>query len=663
MRAATQIINELNSYTELTPSGTGLRVILKGTLPANGRKRGNVEMYEKGRFLTITGQRIDGFPDTIEDRQAELNRVHQHVFEKKAKKTREHRAPSGVRDKLLRGDWEAAGYSSQSEGDLALCNRLALEHDGDAGAVDAAFRKSGLMRAKWDDPHYADGRTYGEETVRKAIEWSSTITTSTSADHDDLHPNDAGKRLADRYGDDAKYCNGQYYVYDGKVWSNDDSFKVQAFALEIIESYRTEATELDDAAEAMEAEANQAEDLDGVAELSKKAADLRSRADKRWSFYHQLSRPNGVAQILEAASWRLSIDRDQLDRDPYLLNAQNGTIDLRTGKLRPHQRADLITKIAPVAYDPDARSEKWEGFLADAFHDNDDSRTFIQRYLGAAVIGEANDDAVLFLLGAGGSGKTTLLESARRAIGDYGHAVDFSIFLEKKQTGGVTPELDALPGVRLVTSTEPPEGKRFEPGKIKALTGGDMVTVNPKYRPVYEFTPVFSVALAANKMPKAPSDDSGFWRRWFVVRMDNVPAKPDKALRRILAPAPKAHVDRFHQTAVLAWMVQGCLDYRRVGLSPPQSVLAATACERSLSTPLAPFLRLRTRRDAGAFTRSAGLQGAYAEYCEAKGLRPVDDATWGRSLEDWGLTNERRDGHRGWVGIRLLDAGGDAGGR
>jgi putative DNA primase/helicase len=184
---AAAIVAALNSYTEITPSGHGLRTFVRGKLPAGGRKRGHLEIYDSGRYFTITARRLPGTPDTIEDRQAELDALlAEHFVERPpaAPPTNGHHAPVDLDDAALldharrakhgdrfralydAGDWKCMGYTSRSEADLALSHDLIFWTDGDVGRADRLFRGSALMRAKWDERH---GRaTYGALTLETA---------------------------------------------------------------------------------------------------------------------------------------------------------------------------------------------------------------------------------------------------------------------------------------------------------------------------------------------------------------------------------------------------------------------------------------------------------------------------------------------------------------
>jgi primase-polymerase (primpol)-like protein len=188
---AWEIIGCVRSYTEITPSGKGIRIFVRGSLPSSGRRRGNVEIYDHSRFLTLTGQHLGAVPTQIENREQEIHDLHAKYFHTPPVATNEHprqTVPPPVAD-LAEGDHalllrahqargvlefadlysgNIAGYRSQSEADLALCNCLA-RCGGDATQIDRLFRRSALYRLKWDRRHSADGRTYGEMTIAKTL--------------------------------------------------------------------------------------------------------------------------------------------------------------------------------------------------------------------------------------------------------------------------------------------------------------------------------------------------------------------------------------------------------------------------------------------------------------------------------------------------------------
>lgn len=184
---AKDLVQELDSYTEVSPSGTGYHVLLEGELPEGGNRSGNVEMYEDARFFTVTGDHVEGTPEEIKERQQALEAVHrEHIADEPAEEQEEstatpeatlndeellERAKSASNGEKFERLWNGStsGYESHSEADMALVSMLAFWTGGDEAQVDRLFRQSGLMRAKWDERHFSDGSTYGERTIERAI--------------------------------------------------------------------------------------------------------------------------------------------------------------------------------------------------------------------------------------------------------------------------------------------------------------------------------------------------------------------------------------------------------------------------------------------------------------------------------------------------------------
>ncbi|RBI63867.1 hypothetical protein DMJ13_04950 [halophilic archaeon] len=207
---AATIIETLDSYTEISPSGTGYHVLVEGTLPPGRNRRDDVEIYETARFFTVTGRHVSRTPVNIHARSEALTTVYRdHIAddtdnENKQSNTspaaadeqthsstlsdadlidRARSATNGEKfDRLWRGD--ITGYDSQSEADMALCCLLAFWTGGDTGQMDSLFRQSGLMREKWDEVHYADGSTYGETTLQRASNVTTDHYTPTSKEHE-----------------------------------------------------------------------------------------------------------------------------------------------------------------------------------------------------------------------------------------------------------------------------------------------------------------------------------------------------------------------------------------------------------------------------------------------------------------------------------------------
>jgi primase-polymerase (primpol)-like protein len=188
---ATDIIDRLDSYTEVSPSGTGFHVIVSGELPEGANRRGSIECYETARYFTVTGESLHDPARAVAERTAELAAIHAEYLvtestqanaapeqEASTEKSaalddgqileKARNAANGPKfERLWNGS--TVGYESQSEADMALCFQLAFWTGGDIAQMDRLFRQSGLMREKWDEIHFADGSTYGEKTLERAV--------------------------------------------------------------------------------------------------------------------------------------------------------------------------------------------------------------------------------------------------------------------------------------------------------------------------------------------------------------------------------------------------------------------------------------------------------------------------------------------------------------
>jgi len=265
---------------------------------------------------------------------------------------------------------------------------------------------------------------------------------------------------------------------------------------------------------------------------------------------------------------------EDLDRDPWLFNTLNGTIDLRTGELKPHNPANLITKLSPVAYDPNAKCPRYSKFVCEIFADDCELEAFSDRAIGHALTGIVRDAVLHILFGEGLNGKTTLIELALHIMGDYGMSAAPGLLIAKKHEQHPT-ELADLRGMRFVASMESTEGGRLNEERVKRLTGSDTIKGRYMRQDFFSFEPTHKLFLATNHRPEIAGTDYAIWRRpklWPFTVTFTEPAAP-------LNPKPGEKDDRLQETlrdeapGILARWVRGCLEWQRIGLNPPASVL------------------------------------------------------------------------------------------
>jgi P4 family phage/plasmid primase-like protien len=347
---------------------------------------------------------------------------------------------------------------------------------------------------------------------------------------------------------------------------------------------------------------------------------------------------------------------DRFDRDPWLFNCRNGTVDLRTGELHPHVQDDGITRLAPVDYRPDARYEPWERFLEEATAGQEGMAEFLRRAAGYTLTGDTSEEYVFIAHGGAGRGKTTFLEALAAAMGDYAGSVRIEVLTDgARSTGGHNEDIARLAGKRLVTAVEASEGERLREGLFKSLTGGDTIPASLKNKPVFEFTPAFKLWMATNHVPRMRADDEGLRRRVIKLPFDNPPAHKDKALKRRLRTTREA------REAVLAWAVRGCLEWQRYGLEAPSSVTDATARLWEAMDQVAQFFDECLVFGDEHRTLSRDLQAAYDSWAEEQGI-PMRFRLGFKRLTERLRSHgcgDGKDGHgtRFWWGVGLAAEG------
>jgi len=433
-----------------------------------------------------------------------------------------------------------------------------------------------------------------------------------------------GERFQAHVGQRFAFCHawGCWLHHDGVRWQRDGNGEATRAALGTLR--------------AMAGEAEKVPDPDHRGELLKHSLDSESSAR--------------LTALLTLGSAMLPVSAEDLDRDPDLLNVTNGTLDLRTGELRPHDRDDWITRVSPVAYDADAACPLWEGFLHRVMGGNQRLIAFLQRAVGYSLTGHTNEQVLLLLYGVGANGKSTFLETMRALLADYSAITDFNTFL-KRDSEGARNDLARLVGTRFVSAVEAEAGKPLAEALVKQLTGGDTITARFLFKEFFDFKPQFKIWLAANHKPGIHGSDHGIWRRIRLVPFTITIPEPERDPRLTQKLATEL-------PGILAWAMRGCLDWREHGLGVPEEVRAATAAYQEEMDALGGFLDERCVAEDGALATAKEIYAAYTTWCEANGDKPRAQKTIGICLRDKGFAQAKGSrGVRCWRGLRLRREG------
>ena len=433
------------------------------------------------------------------------------------------------------------------------------------------------------------------------------------------------ERLLDRRGDDLLYSPQLrgWHVWDGRRWRHDEQAAL-LWAQECARAIHQEAEHADDD------------------ELRKAIIRHANRSEQARS----------VRATLDLAGPMRTKAVDDFDADPFELTVRNGTLDLRTGKLLPHDRKRLSTRITDLSYDRAADCPAWRAFLARVLDHDDELLAFLQRAVGYSLTGSV-DEQVLFLLhGSGSNGKTTFVETIRTLGGDYATQTPASTLLEQRQGSDAIPnDLARLRAVRLVTASETGDGRRLNEERMKAITGGDTISARFLHREWFDYRPAFKLWLSTNHLPRISGTEHAIWRR--VRQIPFTVTIPDQEQDRDLP-----HKLRGELPGILAWAITGCLEWQDQGLGTARAVDEATAAYREQMDILGAFLAERCIIAPDALSKAAELYAAYKTWASESGIeRPVTKQAFGRALTDRGFEQGRKQDARLWRGVGLPSGG------
>lgn len=643
------IVSEFNeafkSYTEVSPSGNGLHIIVKGKIPGSRRRKGNIEMYDSGRFFTMTGKTIGKYKDVTEVSEQVFKTIYEKYLPDNTVKyptTNNYQQnihnlseidvineiykskQAKLFDDLMKGNYEPY-YTSHSEADMALANILAFWCARDYSQMDSIFRQSNLYRDKWDEKR--KNSTYGEQTLFKAINEANNIYTPKQQTEDNplryalsklfdkqeetkefpiRSYDDTGNadRFIDRYGNLYKYSYiaNKFYIYDGMKWKIDDKGSIRKLIDEMIESIKDEKI------------------IHGDDVTEEEAREFFQK------YYKKTRGTQAKKNIMNELMHRRPATPDDFDRDDMLINVANGYIDLTSRELYKHDINKMFSQITNTDYTEKMQPAVWLDFLNDIFAGDQKVIRYIQKALGYSLTGSTREQIMFILFGKGRNGKSIFVEVISEILGDYSNNMQAKSLMVKKNDN-VNTDIARLSKARFVTSSEPNEGFRFDEGLIKQLTGGDKVTARFLYAEEFEYTPKFKIWVSTNHKPIIRGTDDGIWRRLVLIPFDvQIPEeKVDKDLKyKLLREAP----------AILNWMAEGAYMWMQEGLDMPEKLKEASKAYRNEMDVIEQFIEDECKRVDDGRVKANELYSVYKNWANENNAYKMSNKDFGQKMKE-----------------------------
>ncbi len=432
------------------------------------------------------------------------------------------------------------------------------------------------------------------------------------------------ERFVAMFKDCIKYCTiyKKWFIWNGKRWEQDDTGKIITYAIECVRNIMHDA-------------------------------DLLPDGDKRKALVqHSLkSESNGkLKALLEIASGMpaITIRSEDLDRDPWLLNCQNGTINLKTGKLQEHNPKDYITRICVADYNPACAIPLWTQLMEKITNGDQPYMRYIQKSLGYALTGDISEQAIFLLYGTGSNGKSTMLNIFAHLLDGYAQSTSSDTFMQKKNES-VNNDIARLKGARFVSAIEMEEGKRMAESLIKSMTGGDKLVTRFLYGEFFEYVPQFKVFLAVNHKPIIKDTTKSIWRRIKIMPFTNAFSEQERDKHF------PAKIIQAELPGILAWAVQGCLMWQQDGIKPPDSVEKAILDYREEMDSFSHFFDECCVVRENARVTNKMLRAKYDEWCKDNGEYALTQKPFSQKLLERGYSkkNSSANGTAEWHGFAL----------
>lgn len=433
------------------------------------------------------------------------------------------------------------------------------------------------------------------------------------------------ERFIDRFKSIVRYCSklgkdGGWLIWDGCRWKADEMLTIHKMAKEI------------------------------VPDIYAEASNAFNTADKKRLFQWAISTESLSTRnnMVKDARPMAAIAASDLDTHPWLLNVQNGTLDLQVGVLSPHAQKDYLTKMLQIPYDPKAQCDNWLHFIETCQKQNPAMIEYLQKAIGYSLTGIVAEKAMFILQGPKDTGKSTFVETMQMLLGEYGIKIQTQTLMWRRDRQQ-SNDIAMLKGARFVHASEAEEHERLAESQIKEMTGGDTLSARFLHAEFFQFQPEFKLWLSTNQKPRVSNDDAVWGRLKIIPFIVQIPIdQQDKSLKRKL---------QIELPGILRWAVEGCHKWQRDGLGEPPEITSATGSYRKEQDIIGHFIDDELEFMDSFSVLSRALYEAYKTWCADNGEKIESQRALGLKLTERGLCNQRTTGGKTrWLGVRLKTA-------
>lgn len=482
------------------------------------------------------------------------------------------------------------------------------------------------LKEKGDVTDWLDEGNTKEELL---ILCDSTLTyTPSKKDILNFNFSDVGnaERLIEVHGRNIRYnpLRNSWMIWSGKHWEIDMSCKVEVLARDVIKRVQHFGEKI--------------ETIDEETQKLKKSIKsfvLKSENDSR------------IKAMINQTKSQPGVIIRETDKDPYILNFNNGTFNLKTGQLHPHNREDNITKLIPINYNPSATAPNWTSFLNKIFMGDIELVEYMQRIVGYSLTGSITEQCFFMCYGAGSNGKTTFLNTVQRLMGAYTDTLSPNSLMLSQNNDRARGDLAKLQGKRLVISSEPNEGQTFDESLLKALTGGDVVPVRFLYGEEFPLVAQFKLWIMTNEKPKVRGTNNGIWRRVRLIPFLYTFTDAEKIENyEELYILPEIE-------GILNWAIEGCKKYLSEGIKTPAQVLEAVDEYKRDMDQIQRYIDDNCLSGEDFYCQATVLYNNYLKWCVENGEHEISNVKFANKLKEKGFEKTRKVAGMMYLGIGL----------